>query len=156
MGLETLAIVGAGAALASTGLSVYSGIEQANTQAAFNEYNAEVNRRNAENAQDEAAIAAQQQRRSNSRMLASIRARQGAAGNVDTGSAIESLTDTAGQFEMEALDIERQGNIASDQFEARANIQQIRADSARKSAPYAALGRGLQGGNRVLAIASGL
>lgn len=156
MGLETLAIVGIGATLAATGLSVYSGIQQADTASAYASYNARVAEQNKLNAQKEATNAAQQQRRANSRILASMRARQGAAGNVDTGSAIESLSDTAAELELEALDIERQGKIAANVYEARQNIANIQSKSHKRAGIMTGAARGLEGGSRVLAISQDL
>lgn len=156
MGLEAIALIGVAATIASTGISVYSGIQQSKGQEALARYNQQVEENNAKQAQQEGEAAASQQRRSNARVLARIRAQQGHAGNFGTGSAIESLADTAAQLELDALDIERQGHIAKSAAEARANIHGIQASSAKRSRPLVAGATALSGFGRSLSIAQGL
>lgn len=156
MGIETALIAGLAISAISTGVSVYSGIQQSKSAESLARFNQQVAQVNKDNALKESQAAAGQQRRSNARRLSSIRAAQGQRGVVDEGSALESLLDQATQFELDALDIERQGKIASNAFEARANINSIQANAIRRARPLGAASTALSGGGRTLAIATNL
>jgi hypothetical protein len=102
-GLETLAIIGAAAAVAGAGVSAYASYEQGQAQRKAYKYNAAVTRNQAEIAQQQAAHAARQQRERDRRIQARARAIQGISGvEVGEGSSLLVDIDNARQAELNA------------------------------------------------------
>lgn len=130
-------------------MSVYSGIQQSSHEKSMAEYNAKVDQMNAQNARNEASAAARGQRQANASRVAQIRAIQGSRGFVGVGSPLEQLADAASTFEMEAMDIERQGEINAQNYLTRSNMSQVQAHNISRSIPLAAASTALSGASRI-------
>jgi hypothetical protein len=139
-----------------TGLQVKAAQGQAQAQNAALTYQNQLRARGAENAQREALAAADQSRLSSRRKLSTLRAFQGARGTVGEGSPLEVLTAAAGQYEAEALDIERQGKIAQSATEARMNIANMQKASNKRAAFYNTATALTSGGTQAFQIIRGL
>ena len=144
-----LAVAGITMGVLGTGVSVYGQIQQSKSAAAIANFNAQQQRNNAFLARREAEAAASSQRKSTQKRLGAMRAVQGARGVVGVGSALESLVEEAQTGELEALEIERQGKLAAQGFEARAQIAQLEARSKRRALPFQLGATALSGADRM-------
>ena len=149
MGLGALAVAGITMGAIGTGVSVYGQVQQSKSATAIANFNAQQQRNNAFLAQRESEAAASSQRKSTQKRLGAMRAIQGARGVVDVGSPLESLVDEAQTGELEALEIERQGELAAQGFETRAQIAQLEARAKRRALPFQLGATALSGADRM-------
>lgn len=102
----TMATIAAGTAIAGTGVSVYSAIQQGNAAKASANYNAEMQRRAADDALQRGSISAAEHRDKVRQMIASQDATMAGGGaDITSGSPLKLTTDTAGMGELDALRI---------------------------------------------------
>ncbi|MDP0496040.1 MAG: hypothetical protein Q7Q73_07495 [Verrucomicrobiota bacterium JB024] len=133
MGIETALIAGLAVSAIATGIGVYSGQQQAQSAAALAKYNADVQTQQGVAAKEEANAAAQAHRTRRESVLASIRARQAESGVTGVGSPLDTVSKEAKTFEAEALDMQRQGQLAQAGYNTRAQISQLQGQSARRT-----------------------
>lgn len=123
------------------GFSAYSSYQQGKKAQAWNNYNAQLEEQNAATAARDAAIAANQTRRQNARVLARQRAAFAANGVVgDTGSPLLTQAEQAGYLEMGALETERQGTIEAGKHRQQAVLDRMSGKIARQSGDMQAAG----------------
>lgn len=147
-----------------TGLSAVGTISSVNAQKSAAEYNAQIAERDAvvadqnrKLALESARIDAEDKRRENRRVLASIRTAYGASGTSLAGSPLDVLEDTAVEQELDAKRIEfegrargREGALQMLGLSESATLSQMEADSA--SGGYlAAAGTAATGAGTILA-----
>lgn len=149
-----LEILGALASLASGVVSAMGAMQQAEAQARSAEYNAKVQDRNAiiadqnrQHAIQTADVAAQDKRRENRRVLASVRAAYGTSGLEMAGSPLDVLEDTALEQELSASRIKYEGTVRAREgaiqmlgYNEEATLQRMEAQSARAAGGVAAAG----------------
>jgi hypothetical protein len=130
-GLYTLAAL----AVVAAGYSAYTQYQTGQEIKRLNNYNAAVEEQNARTAQRDAAIKANQVRQQNARVLASQRAAFAANGIVgDTGSPLLVQAQQAGNLEMGALEVERQGSLTAAQNRQQAVLDRLSGSSAARAA----------------------
>lgn len=154
-----LEILGALASLASGVVSAMGAMQSAEAQARANEYNAKVQDRNAiiadqnrQHAIQTADVAAQDKRRENRRVLASVRAAYGTSGLEMAGSPLDVLEDTALEQELSASRVKYEGTVRAREgaiqmlgYNEDATLQRMEAQSARAAGGVAAAGALLGG-----------
>lgn len=112
-------------------IGAVNAIRQGQAAGAAAEYNAAVNRQNAEIAMRNARSEAAQQDRENYLRLGAIRAAQGRSGGTMEGSALDVLADTAAQGELERQNIMYRGALAARGFTNTAALDEFSGDNAR-------------------------
>jgi hypothetical protein len=157
MGIETAAIA---ATVIGTAVSAYGAIQQGQAQSAARNYQAAVDRNNAqiaewnaERAKDLSDQRVQAQMRAGTQRLAAQRAALGAAGvTLDSGSALDVQTTTAEQTAIETQNTDYQGQLAAygyrtqgANYRAQAGLDSMAADNA-STAGYANAGSTLLSG----------
>lgn len=143
--------------LAAGGYSAYTSYQNGKSQQALNNYNAMLEEQNAATQARDAAIQANQTRRQNQRVLASQRAAMAANGVVgDTGSPLLEQANQAGYLEMGALEVERQGNIASAQSRQQAVLDRARGSLAARAGEMEAVGTVLATGSKATSQYKGI
>lgn len=152
--------IGLAVALIGTGVSVYSGIQQGKAAEQQSKYqqqvatnNATLAERAAKDAEERGSIAAQQQQQQTDQLIG--RQRASLAGNgveVDTGSALDITTDTAGIGAFDKLTL--QANTAKEaamyraqgaNFTGQANLYSTTAANQASATPWLAGGQALSG-----------
>lgn len=122
-----LAILGVISAVVSAAGAVYSGQQQKKAA----DYNADVNKKNAETAQQQAMFDAEQQRAQNRKLLGAQRAAYSASGiDPDGGSPIDVQRDSAAQGELEALTAIYTGRSSANASNARATLNRMEGRAA--------------------------
>lgn len=160
----TLAVVSAAASVIGTGVSAYGQVQAGQAAKAAGDYNAAVARNNQIVAEQQAADAqrrgevAETEQRRKVRMLAGTqRAALAASGvQLDQGTALDILGDTAAMGELDALTIrnnaEREAygyRVQGVNFGAEAGLQTMRGQSAMTSGLIGAGGTVLSGAGNV-------
>jgi len=160
-GLEALA---AAASAVSGIVGAMGAMQAANAQAEAAEYNARIQERNAiiadqnrKAAVTQASIDAEDKRRDNRRVMASIRAAYGHSGIDLIGSPLDVLEDTALEQELDAQRIEYEGRARSREgaikmlgLHEQAELDRMEARSARSAGRTAAAGALIGGAGRAL------
>lgn len=156
--------LGTALSIGSTVLGAVGAISSANAQASAARYNAEVAERDAvvadqnrKLALDQSRIDAEDKRRENRRVMASIRTQYGASGLSLAGSPLDVLEDTAVEQELDAQRIEfegrargREGALQMLGLQEEATLSRMEASSARRSGYMNAIGTGLSGAGTTL------
>lgn len=156
--------LGTALTIGSTIFSATGAMSAANAQASASEYNAAVANRNAMVADQNRKLSIQQsridaedKRRANRRVMASIRAQYGASGLALSGSPLDVLEDTAAEQELDAKRIEyegrargREGALQMLGFKESADLSRTEARYARSGGRRNALGIGLSGAGTLL------
>lgn len=151
-------------AIGGTAISAIGAISAANAQARAAEYNARTAERdivvadqNRKLAIEQARIDAEDKRRENRRVLASMRASYGASGLELAGSPLDVLEDTAVEQELDAQRIEfegrargREGALQMLGLQESATLSRMEGRSARTAGIMGAIGTGLSGAGNVL------
>ena len=125
---------------------------EAESQAAWNEYNAQLAEREATEAQEAAAYEEKKFRKGGERLKARQRALYAKAGVTPEGSPLEKMEETAYELEMDALMIRRGGQLGYQRYTAEAGLERMAGKSAllrgrakRKASYWGMAGRGLGG-----------
>lgn len=112
MGIETTALIAyasLAASLAGAGISYYSQRKQAEAQEDIGAYNAKVAAQAAENEADVARENTKRMREANRLKLERIRGMQAKSGiQIGTGSALDVISEVAGEHELQVLDFFRE------------------------------------------------
>jgi hypothetical protein len=127
----------------STAVSVVGSLMQASSRSDAAEYNAEVARRNAAMATQQAESDAEEQRRRSIRQIGAMRAGYGASGVVgNEGSPLDVLAQSASDAEMDRLNILYRGRVRASGYEASARLDDMRAENEQTAGMFGA-GRAL-------------
>lgn len=116
---------------AGTALSVFGAMQSGSAAKKAAEYNAAVNRQNAELAQIEARDAARIVDRQNYLLQGSIRAAAGASGGKQQGSVLDVIADAAAQGELEKQMILYRGQLKARGFRNTAELDEMGGDAAK-------------------------
>lgn len=145
-----------------TGLSVYSQVQQgraaqaeAETEAAWQEYNARVAEGEARLREQQAAVQTGDARRQAQQTQARQRAQIAASGLATTGTPLEVMNETAANLERSILEVSRRGAMEAQQFRSQAGINLFQAETAKlrgrnamKAAYIDAASTAFQGGTK--------
>jgi hypothetical protein len=147
-GLEApaiLAIVGATAAIAGTGIATVSAVKQSKTQAAIAEATAESYDIDAENKKTAAEYEENQFRRRAALLMGKQSAIFAASGiDPSSGSPLLQMLDTVKEAEMEAQNIRRTGQIGESAARFGSQVQRSLAGGYGNQTSLFALGGGFQ------------
>ena len=114
----------------STAVSVVGSLMQASAKSDAAEYNAEMARRNALMATQQAEADADAQRRKAVRQIGAMRANYGASGVVgNEGSPLDILAQSASDAEMDRLNILYRGKVRASGYEASAALDDQKAEN---------------------------
>lgn len=128
--IATMGGVGMGLGLLGQYQAGKSAEQQAESQAAWHEYNAQLAEREARETQEAAAYEEEKLRKGGVRLKATQRARYAKAGVGFEGSPLDVLEQTAYELETEALMIRRGGQAGYQRYTAEAGLQRIAGKSA--------------------------
>lgn len=103
---------------------------QAESEAAWNEYNAQLAEREAREAQEVAAYEEKKLRKGGERLKARQRVLYAKAGVTPEGSPLEVMEQTASELEMDALMIRRGGQLGYQRYTAQAGLERMAGKSA--------------------------
>lgn len=174
MTATVLAVAGTLATIASTGIGIYSSMQQAKAQQAQAEYQASMAKYNAAVANENKKLAEQQasaerregyenmiaKRQETAKLIGKQRAAAGASGAVvDFGSNLDLQSDTAAEGEIDAINLYNEGldkaynyeiqawNYAnqSNAYDSSSGAYSAQADSAAATGTMNAIGTGLSG-----------
>lgn len=135
-GWTTATTIAVAAAVASASVSAYAAYESGQSQKKAADYNAEMQRRAADDALQRGAISAAEHREKVRSLVAKQEA-AGAAGGLDTGSGsmLKTMVDTAGMGELDALRIQNNAQREASGLQAEAiNTQYLGRAAARTGA----------------------
>lgn len=140
-----LAIVGAVAAVAGTGVAVYSAYQQSEAQAQAAKYNRQAALNEAAQAEDAAKAEANQQREQYRRIIGANRAAVGASGVEETGSPLLVMADNAAQAELNARMTEYAGQVRGTSARTQAELYRVTGANARTAGALSMAGTALTG-----------
>ena len=147
-GVETVAIIGAAAAVAGTAVSAYAAYSAGQAQQQASKYNAKVAANQAEAARNAAAVRAQQAALQHRRVAASNVAAAGSSGvEVAAGSPLLVLADEAMQADLEQQRIRYGGELEASTQRANERLFRFQGQQARAAG-------GLRAGTTLLSGAS--
>ncbi len=139
--IEIAAGVAAVAAVASTGIALYSANEQATAQREMADYNRKIAEFNADRQNryaDEQSRQAREQanriRQQRDRIIGQQRAQYAAAGVTDQGSPLAVLADTYNQYELAAAEQTSKGNQAAEEIKYAAAYDRTMAGAGYRIA----------------------
>ena len=126
---------------------------QAKSEAAWQEYNAKIAEREAEEVQTAAASEERKQRKAGARLKARRITQAGKAGIEPIGSFAKVQEETATELEIDALTIRRGGQTGAQRLTAEASLSRLsgrsallRGRAARRAGRIGAFATGLSGG----------
>ncbi len=129
---------------------------QAESEAAWSEYNAKVQERAATEEQTAAAFEERKQRKAGERLKARQRAVLGKAGVLPEGSPLDVLEETATELEIDALLIRRGGQVGAQQLRSGAQLSRMtgrsaimRGRAAKRAGRLGAFATGVSGGSQL-------
>ena len=151
--------------IGGTVIGAYGAMQAGAAGEAAGEYNARIADRDAAVADQnrqlnltQTRIAADDKRRENRRVMASIRANYGASGLSLAGSPLDVLADTAVEQELDVQRVEYEGRVRGREGALQmlglgedAALSRLEGASARTRGNYSAIGGGLSGAGNVLA-----
>ena len=141
-------------AVGSLAIGAFSSIQQGQAAKSQANYQATVARQQADRAQQQAAIDAEDYTRKQSAAMATRRAALGASGvEAGSGSPLLVSEDFAGEAELQALRIRNGGDVAATRFQQEANLQQMKGRSAATKGFLEAGSDLLRGGSQLFAPA---
>lgn len=117
----------------AAGSAVYGAVQQGQNQFAWANYNAEMAKRDASIAKQNAEYAAGQKRKETRRLLGRQRALYGKAGVTMEGSPLIVAQETAAEGEMDALMIERGYAIEAQRYEAEGRLSRAQGAAAKRA-----------------------
>ena len=129
---------------------------QSKSQAAFNEYNAQLAEREAAETQEAAAYEEEKFRKGGERLKARQRALYAKAGVTPEGSPLEVMEQTAVELETDALLIRRGGTLGYQRLTAEAGLERmagrsalLRGRAARRASRIGMFATGLSGASQL-------
>jgi len=125
-------------AVAATGVSAVSQIQQGKEQQKWSEYNAAVAERDAKAATAAAGYEASQKRKETERLLGRQRALYGKSGVTMEGSPLELMSETAAEGELDALMIQRTGAVSAQRYGEEATLSRMKGSSAKRAGYWGA------------------
>lgn len=144
-----LAVAAPYLAAAGAAVSAVGAVQQGQAAKKAANYNAAVQRQNAEIATSDAALRARQIDRTNILRSGQIRAAHGASGGAsDQGSVLDVLGDVATQGELEKQDALYKGDLAARGYSNTASLDSVAGDNAAASGYMKAGGELLSGAAR--------
>lgn len=156
--------LGTALSIGGTAIGAIGAISSANAASSAAKYNAKVADRDAVVADqnrklaiDQSRIDAEDKRRDNRRVMASIRTQYGASGLSLAGSPLDVLEDTAVEQELDAKRIEfegrargREGALQMLGLQEDAALSRMEASSSKRAGYFGAIGTGLSGAGSTL------
>jgi len=122
------------ATVAATSVAAYSQYKAGKAAERLNNYNAEVAGQQARDAERDSIIMAEAEREAGAKLLATQRAAFGKSGvSGSTGSPLMVMAEQAGQLEMRAMAVRRQGLNASSQLNAQASADRVAGRQAARA-----------------------
>lgn len=152
--LGALGIAAIATSAISTGVGVYSAVQQGAAQKQAADYNAAVARNDALAAQHQAASESRQISRRNRLRAATRRARFAASGIELSGSAEDVMFDSAVQDELDRQNALYRGQLRSNRSLAEAELQEAAGRNARRTSYMNAAGTLLGGISQGLSISA--
>lgn len=149
-GLEIIGALSAAASVASGVVGAMGAMQQGKAASAAANYQAQVAKRNATMARDQAAVEQDDQRRENMRQLGAIRAAYGGSGLEMAGSPLDVLEDTSIEQELDVERIGYRGNLRALGEEDKANLALAEASNAKKAGAIGAVSSILKAGTSLL------
>lgn len=128
---------------ASGAMNAIGAIHSGNSEAAAGEYNAQMAERNAALSRQQAAIEEQRTRTLAAKQIGNMRAGYGASGVAMDGSAIDVLSESAANAELDALTVRHGGEMRAQGFQNEALLDRYRAKNSKLGGYLGALGAGL-------------
>lgn len=119
-----------GAVVAGGALQAKGIMDDAKAQKEASDYNATLDRQNAELAVEQARNNEIKQRQYSSKVLGQARANYGASGITMEGSAMDVMAESAANAEMDALTIRHEGYLKSAAYKASAGLEEYRGRQA--------------------------
>lgn len=139
MGIETMALAALALTAASTGLGVMQNLQAGKDAKAWSEYNAEVLKREAETARQNASLEAEQQRKAGERLKGAQRAAFAKAGvDIGSGSPLDVLAETAAETELAVSTIKWAGEQQARRALSAAEATRLKGDAARRASYWGA------------------
>ena len=123
-----------GLSLLSMGMQMYGQVQQGKQQQQMFEYNAAVNRQQADMIKQSGALKVEQMRRSKSRMASSQVAAYAKAGVRMTGSPLQVVADTATELEMDIMIEDYNTRIGVINAQNQSDLNIMRGSQAMSSA----------------------
>ncbi len=156
VGVGTKALIGLSAAgTATQAYGQYQAGKQAQavakTQAAWNRYNAEVGRRQAEAEQTAADFESRQQRKRSDELKARLRARRGASGVTQEGSPLLAEENLAAELALEEQNIRLRGGQRVAKLKSLSILDISRESAAKSRAKGLGRAAGITAGSTLLA-----
>lgn len=138
--------IAATAAVVGAGVSGYSTYQAGQSQKEAGEYNAEMDRRKAQDALQRGAMEAST-KRDQARKVASSQAEAGAMSNVDisSGTPLDLLTETTGLGELAARRVQNNAMREAWGLQAQATLDEFQGDAAGRAGTLNAAGTFLGG-----------
>lgn len=132
--MPALPIIAAVAAVVGTGVATYSAIQSGNAQKDAADYNAEMQRRKAQDALQRGSIEASA-KKDQARRLASTQAEGAAMSGVaiNSGTPLALLTETAGIGELNALRTVNNAQREAWGLKAQATLDEFQGDAAQRA-----------------------
>lgn len=149
MGLETLLIASVAATAIGAGVSAYSSYQSGQATQRLMNYNAKLAEQDAMVRERDGRILSNAQRDQNRRLLARQRALYAKSGVDMTGTPLLVQAEQAGQLEMAALEVERQGSIEAGRARQQATLDRMQGRAASRAGTLNAAGTILQGASSV-------
>jgi hypothetical protein len=144
----TMWFVGASVVLTAIGtsISVYSAVAAGENAKETADYNAEMQRRAADDALQRGSIDAAEHRAKVRKMISSQVAAFGAGGiETSSGSALDVMTETAGMGELDALRIVNNSQRAAAGLKVQADLEEFKGRSAQSAGYLNATGTAIGG-----------
>ena len=138
-------VIMAVASVASAGISAYSSYQSGQATKRLMNYNAALAEQDAMVKERDGRLLANAQRAQNQRLLARQRSLYAKSGVDMTATPLLVEAEQAGQLEMAALEVERQGTIAAGQSRQQAVIDRMQGTAASRAGALNAAGTILQG-----------
>jgi len=134
--------------VASTAMSAVSQMQQAKAQESAADYNAKLNKRNADIALQQGAADAEAQRRQNIMRFGAARAAYGAAGVTGDGSPLDVLESSAINMELDRQTILRNAKLKSMGYGESATLDEMSGANAKSAGQSGAVGIILSGATK--------
>lgn len=135
--------------IAGAAMSAVSAIQQGKAAKAAAQFNATIERQNAQIAHEQTIQNVRQADREAILRLGAIRAAGGASGGKQAGSVLDVLADTAAQNEIQRQDIVYRGQLAERGYLNTAALDEFSGNQAQKASYLQAGSELLQGAGRV-------
>lgn len=137
--------------IAGTAVGAVGSIVKGESEAVAYEYNASVARRNAQTSAEQGVAAVEAQQRNSVRRIGAAIAAYGASGvQVDSGSPMDVLADSARMAELDRLTTQYNYALKGAGYQSQAQLADMGAETARTSGYLNALSVGGQGAARAI------